>query len=200
MGVIPRVDDMLVAVRNEPDLVLFAVRSASVHDVDLLARLRTWTSAALLVVLRRADEDQTSRLMEAGADDYLLQPVAPAELLARVRVWLRQRSRAESQSVVSPPLAEPLRIESERRTVVVDGREVHITPLESRLLTALAQRSGGAMSEQQIQAAVWGPRSKVRKPYLRACIRQLQQKIELDPTRPRRLITDENGGLRLEVV
>jgi two-component system KDP operon response regulator KdpE len=198
LGVAPRVDDIMVAVRHEPDLVLLDVREAGAETMGLVARLRTWTSAAVVLVLRRAHEDKASALIEAGADDYLFQPVETEALLARVRVWLHQRARAGARRYPALPTAEPLRIEPERRTVVVDGREVHITPIESRLLMALALRSGGAMTEQQVQAAVWGPRAKVRSAYLRACIRQLQQKIELDPTQPRRLITDENGGLRLD--
>jgi two-component system KDP operon response regulator KdpE len=199
LGVAPRVDDIVVAIRHEPDLVVLDVRDVSAQALDLIARLRTWTSAALLVVLRRAQEDRSAAIIDAGADDYLFQPVSPAELLARVRVWLNQRARAEPPSAPVISTAEPLRIEPERRTVIVDGREVHITPLESKLLMALALRGGGPMTEQQVQAAVWGARAKVRPSYLRACIRQLQQKIELDPTRPRRLMTDGNGGLRLEV-
>jgi two-component system KDP operon response regulator KdpE len=199
MGVAPRVDDIMVAVRHEPDLIVVDVREVDSAALELIARLRSWTSAAVVVVLRNAHEDRSAAVIEAGADDYLLHPVATSELLARVRVWLHQRARADAQRAPAPPAVEPLRIEPERRTVVVDGREVHITPLESRLLMALALRGGGTMTAQQVQAAVWGPRAKVRSSYLRACVRQLQQKIELDPARPRRLVIDGKGGLHLDL-
>ena len=198
LGVVPRIDDILNAIRHEPHVVLLDRCEAEGESLGLLARLRTWTLAVVVVLIRQLQD--SAALMDAGADDFLVRPYELQDVVARARVWFRMRDRVDARRCAPLPISEPMRIEPERRTVIVDGREVHITPIESRLLMALALRGGKPMTEQQVQIAVWGSHTKkMRSSYLRACVRQLQHKLELDPSQPRRLLNDEEGSLYLDI-
>jgi two-component system KDP operon response regulator KdpE len=187
------------AVGHEPALVLLDLGEPDVDAVGLTARLREWTHAPIVVLLGRAREAEKSALIDAGANDYILKPFATDELLTRMRVWLRETARAHSPRFHPDPRAERIRIDRDRRSLFVEGREVHITPIECKLLLTLARSPGRAMSEGQILAALWGPDSATRTLYLRTHVRQLRQKIERDPARPRHLLTEAGGGYRLKL-
>jgi two-component system KDP operon response regulator KdpE len=187
------------AVGHEPDLVVVDVSHPDVDGVGLTTRLRDWTSAPILALLAHGREKERVELLDAGASDYLVKPFATADLLGRVRVWLRQVGRARKPHIPPQALAPHLEIDRERRVLVVDGREVHLTPLECKLLVALERHPGRAMTDRQILDAVWGLNDAPQPQYLRAQVRQLRQKIEGDPGRPRHLLTEPGGGYRLKL-
>ena len=186
------------AVGQAPDLVLLDVSNAS-DGVGMATRLREWTAAPILVLLSRTKDSERAAVLDAGANDYLEKPFATVDLLARIRVWLRQVARVRGDGVPHDPGLEALRIDRDRRTLYVEGREVHITPLECKLLLTLAHRPGKSMTEEQILIAVWGVGSATRLQYLRAQVRQLRQKLERDPARPRFLVTEPRGAYRLKL-
>ncbi|MGA7123829.1 MAG: response regulator transcription factor [Polyangiaceae bacterium] len=187
------------AVGHEPNLLLIDVGDPGIDGVGLTARLREWTSAPIVVLLQRGHKQERSAFLDAGANDYLVRPFATDDLVARMRVWLRETERVQSARAPFDARTERVRIDRDRRSVFVEGREIHITPLERKLLLALARSPGRSMSEEQILAAVWGPKSATRAQYLRSHVRQLRQKIEKDPARPRYLVTDAGGGYRLNL-
>jgi two-component system KDP operon response regulator KdpE len=187
------------AVGHEPDLVVVDVSYPDVDGVGLTTRLRDWTSAPILALLAHGREKERVELLDAGANDYLVKPFATGDLLGRVRVWLRQVGRMRMPFVAPAGNSPRLEIDPERRTIVVDGREIHLTPLECKLLLALAQSPGRAMTDRQILDAVWGPDGAPREHSLRAQVRQLRQKIEGDAGRPRHLLTAPGGGYRLKL-
>jgi two-component system, OmpR family, KDP operon response regulator KdpE len=187
------------AVGHEPDLVVVDVSHPDVDGVGLTTRLRDWTSAPILALLAHGREKERAELLDAGASDYLVKPFATGDLLGRVRVWLRQVGRVRKRHVPPQALAPHLEIDRERRVLVVDGREVHLTPLECKLLVALERHPGRAMTDRQILDAVWGSNDAPQPQYLRAQVRQLRQKIEGDPGRPRHLLTEPGGGYRLKL-
>ncbi len=182
---------------QDHDLLIVDVGHAGVDAFALTSRLRGSTSAPIVAVLNPAREEERSRVLDAGADDYLVKPFGTGELLGRVRVWLKQSARTRDQGRADAPPAH-LRIDRNRHCLVVDGREVHITPLEYRLLEALA-RTSTAMTEAQILRAVWGRGNLPPVQYLRANVRQLRQKIEKDPARPRHLLGEPGGGYRVRL-
>ena len=187
------------AVGHEPNLLLIDVGDPGIDGVGLTARLREWTSAPIVVLLERGHEKERSAFLDAGANDYLVRPFATDDLIARMRVWLKETERVQAERSPFDARTERVRIDRDRRSLFVEGREIHITPLERKLLLTLARSPGRSMSEEQILAAVWGPKSKTRAQYLRAHVRQLRQKIEKDPARPRYLVTDAGGGYRLKL-
>jgi two-component system KDP operon response regulator KdpE len=195
---------LLRIVGHEPDLILVDVSQPEVDAVGLTTQLREWTSAPILAIVGEGRERERAEVLDAGANDYVVRPFATADLLARVRVWLRQEARARGLRpgpAPSSPPAKPgkLQIDRERRTLLVEGREVHLTPLECKLLLALAKTRSKSMTEKQLLAAVWGTRGTPDAAYLRAQVRHLRQKIEADPSRPRHLLSGPGGGYRLKL-
>ncbi len=187
------------AAGHKPDLVLLELAGLGVDGVELTSRLRGWASAPIVVLLDRAREHEKSAVLDAGANDYIMQPFTAADLLARIRVWLRQADKTHGPHFLPGARTSRIRIDRDRRSLFVEGREVHITPIECKLLLTLTRSHGRAMSEDQILAALWGPGSSTRAQYLRAHVRQLRLKIEMDPARPRHLVTDAGGGYRLKL-
>ena len=134
--------------------------------------------------------------LDAGADDYLPKPFGTKELLARLRVALRHSRAAR---LARPPVLEagPLRMDLERREATVDGRAVHLTPIEWRLLAFLATHAGKVLTHAQILREVWGPNASAQSHYVRVYMAELRKKIEADPSRPRLLLTEPGVGYRL---
>jgi two-component system KDP operon response regulator KdpE len=143
----------------------------------------------------RASEAEKVRLLELGADDYVVKPFGMAELLARVHAAMRRQARAATPE----PVAKfgPLSIDLANRVVTVNGARVTLTPKEYRLLQTLAQHSGNVVTHQHLLKEVWGSPHVHDTHYLRIFVRKLRQKIEADPTQPRVLLTELGVGYRL---
>jgi two-component system KDP operon response regulator KdpE len=186
------------AVEHGPDLVLLDLAAPGVEGADLATRLREGTGAPIVVLLDRAREHEKGMVLDAGANDYILRPFSAVDLLARIRIWLRETVRSRSSHSIPEARADRIRIDRDRRSLFVEGREVHITPIECKLLLTLARGQGKAMTEDQILSALWGPGS-TRTKYLRTQVRQLRLKIERDPARPRHLLSEMGGGYRLKL-
>jgi two-component system KDP operon response regulator KdpE len=185
-------------VRHQPHLILLDVGHA-VDAIGLTMQLRQWTEAPLLVLLDAARERERAELLDAGANDYIIKPFGAADLMARLRVWVRHGAREARPALPAGPPTARLRIDRERQSVFVEGREVHLTPTECALLMTLS-RGRAAVSEEQLVAAVWGPRKKsLAVQHLRAHLRQLRNKIEPDPMRPRHLVSEAGGRYRLRL-
>ncbi len=187
---------------HAPDLVLVDV-NADVNrrvpeGIGVAARLRDRTSAPILVVLADPDEPSRVAVLEAGANDYIVRPFGVRDLVARIRVWLKQGARPRAARAPVEVPRERLRLDAERRSLFVDGREVHVTPIERKLVIALVRSGGEGMTEGQAIAAVWGRLAQAQARYLRMLIRQLRQKIERDPSHPRHLLSTAEGGYRLK--
>ena len=194
-----RVAALTRAVGHEPDVVLVDASDPDIDAVGITTRIRDWTSAPIVAIFDAARAGRRAAILDAGANDYVVRPFAQGDLAARIRVWLRQKARMQAQRFALDMATERLRIDRDRRTLVVDGREVHITPLECKLLLVLAHNPGRTLTEDQILAALWGSKASTRAQYLRAHVRQLRLKLEKDPTRPRYLVTEAGGGYRLNL-
>jgi two-component system KDP operon response regulator KdpE len=185
-------------VGHQPNLVLLDAAPAA-DAVGLTLQLRAWTPAPIIVLLEPTQDRERGELLDAGANDYVTKPFGAGDLLARMRVWLRQGAREAHAPAPPAPPPRRLRIDRERQSVFVDGREVHLTPTECALLQALS-RGRSAVTEEQLVAAVWGPRGRaLAAQHLRSHLRQLRNKIEPDPMRPRHLVTEAGGGYRLKL-
>jgi two-component system, OmpR family, KDP operon response regulator KdpE len=183
-----------LASSHNPEVILLDLGLPDGDGIDLTRRLREWTRVPIIVLSARGREDDKVAALDAGADDYLTKPFGMNELLARIRVALRHAHRGTEAQVFE---LGGLRVDFVRRTVTVEGREVHLTPIEYRLLAYLAQHAGRVLTHRQILQEVWGPGQASQTHYVRVHMAELRKKIEADPARPKLLVTEPGVGYRL---
>jgi two-component system KDP operon response regulator KdpE len=177
------------------DLVIVDLGLPDMDGAEVVERIRAWSSVPIIVLSVRAAEPQKVRLLELGADDYVVKPFGMAELMARVRVALRRQMRAASGE---PKVTiGPLTIDLSLRAVTLNGTRLALTPKEYRLLQVLAQHAGNVVTHQQLLKEVWGTTHMHDTHYLRIFVRKLRQKIEPHPDSPRILVTELGVGYRL---
>ncbi|MES1263665.1 MAG: winged helix-turn-helix domain-containing protein, partial [Peristeroidobacter soli] len=182
---------------HKPDLLLVDLGWPDRDGVDLIRRVRAWSSVPIIFLSARTAEQQKIAALDAGADDYVTKPFAAAELLARVRAALRRTATGSSRS---PTLSLGGRvIDLGRREVIEGDRELHLTPLEYRVLENLARHPGTIVKQDALIREVWGPAQVGDTRSLRVCIRNLRAKLEPEPTRPRYILTEAGLGYRLRV-
>jgi two-component system KDP operon response regulator KdpE len=189
-------DGLTEAGTRKPDLVILDLGLPDRDGVDVIRDLRGWTKVPILVLSARSDEPDKVQALDAGADDYLVKPFGTAELLARVRVALRHRSSEQEEPVFT--LGE-VKVDFSHRQVWRGAAEVHLTPLEYRLLTVLIRNAGKVLTHRQLLLDVWGPSYVEHNHYLRIYMAQLRQKLEGDPARPRYFLTETGVGYRLSL-
>ena len=177
------------------DLVVLDLALPDLDGAEVLERLRSWSQVPVIVLSVRASEAEKVRLLELGADDYVVKPFGMAELIARARAAIR---RHVTGAAGEPRLQiDRLSIDLASRLVTIDGSRVPLTPKEYRLLQVLTQHAGKVVTHQQLLREVWGNPHLHDTHYLRIFVRKLRQKIELDPNRPRILLTELGVGYRL---
>jgi two-component system, OmpR family, KDP operon response regulator KdpE len=177
------------------DLVILDLSLPDIDGSEVLERIRAWSTVPVIILSVRAGEAEKVKLLELGADDYVVKPFFMSELLARAKVALRRQiERKDGESILK---LDRLVIDFAARTVLLDGERLNLTPKEYRLLQVLAQDPGKVITHQSLLKSVWG-QSHVNSPqYLRIFMRKLRQKIELDPNRPKILLTELGVGYRL---
>jgi two-component system KDP operon response regulator KdpE len=181
---------------HNPEVILLDLGLPDGDGIDLARDIREWSRVPIIVISARGREADKVDALDAGADDYLTKPFGVNELLARIRVVLR---RAGEVSTPVTPIFDlgPLRIDFTRREVTLDKRDIHLTPIEYRLLVLLAQNAGRVLTQRQILEQVWGRGSAGQAHYVRVYMAQLRRKIERDSARPRFLVTEPGVGYRL---
>ena len=182
--------------REGIDLVLLDLGLPDGSGDTLLAELRRDRSTPVIVISARPGEDQKVRLLDAGADDYLVKPFSLAELLARMRVAWRHRGSHVPRAVLRYERAG-LTVDLETHRVQRDGAEVHLTPTEYRLLARLVRQAGQVVTHRQLLLDVWGPEYTEHTHYLRLYMAQLRAKLEVEPADPQVLLTEPGVGYRL---
>jgi two-component system KDP operon response regulator KdpE len=185
------------AASRTPDLILMDLGLPDGDGLDLTRRIREWSAVPIIVISARGRESEKVSALDAGADDYLTKPFGVEELLARMRVALRHVARIEGDGEAAFESGE-LRVDLALRRVTVRGEEVHLTPLEYKLLTTLVKHAGKVLTHRLLLKEVWGPNAQAQTHYLRVYMTQLRHKIEADPARPRLLLTEPGVGYRLQ--
>jgi len=180
---------------HRPDLAIVDLGLPDADGIEVIRRIRAWSPLPIVVLSARAQERSKVEALDAGADDYVTKPFGMAELLARLRVALRHRRRTSAGERVIR--LGSVTIDLERRTVSRDGADVALTPTEFRLVESLAKRLGMVATHRQLLGEVWGPVHEADTHYLRIFMKQLRQKLEEDPVRPRYLVTETCVGYRL---
>jgi two-component system KDP operon response regulator KdpE len=192
-------DGIAAVAMQPPDIVLLDLGLPDVDGIEVTRQLREWTRVPIIVLSARGQERDKVAALEAGADDYLTKPFGVAELMARMRVAMRHAARAAEQGAEVVFQTGRLRVDMTRRQVFVDDAEVHLSPIEYKLLTTLAAHAGKVVTQRQLLREVWGPAYTAESHYLRVYMGQLRHKLEADPARPRYLITEPGVGYRLQI-
>jgi two-component system KDP operon response regulator KdpE len=181
-----------------PDVVLLDLGLPDQDGLDVIEKLREWASVPVIILSARGQDQDKIRALDAGADDYLTKPFSAGELMARIRVALRHRLGS------GPSQSEPvytfknLKVDLSKRVVSLNNREIHLTPIEYRLLSILVRHAGKVLTHQQLLKEVWGPKSVDQLSYLRVYMTQLRHKLEENPARPRYLVNEPGVGYRLK--
>jgi two-component system, OmpR family, KDP operon response regulator KdpE len=190
-------DGLVEAATRQPDVIILDLGLPDLDGLEIIRRVREWSTVPIIVLSARDQEDDMIKALDLGANDYVSKPFGVGQLLARLRAVLRHAALASQQRVESVFTAGALRVDLMRRRVSVGGAEVHLTPTEYRLLTALVRHAGLVVIHQQLLREVWGPNHEDQANYLRVFMLQLRRKIEADPARPRYLRTEPGVGYRL---
>lgn len=187
----------LIITSQNPDLLLLDLGLPDVDGLEVTRSLREWSRVPVIVISARGREDDKVAALDAGADDYLTKPFGVAELLARIRVALRHARQQATPSEDKTFELDGLAIDFSRREVRVDDNEIHLTPIEYKLLTLLARHAGKVLTHGQILKEVWGPNYANQAHYVRVHMAELRKKVELDSARPKRILTEPGVGYRL---
>ena len=180
---------------HKPDLAIVDLALPDVDGIEVIRRIREWSPMPIIVLSARVQERSKIEALDAGANDYVTKPFGIGELLARVRAALRHAVRSPSGTSI-------LRfgnavVDLEKRTASHDREEIRLTPIEFRLLAMLAKHVGMVVTHRQLLTQVWGPTHQSDTHYLRIYMKQLREKLEIDPVRPRHLLTETGIGYRL---
>lgn len=188
-------DGLVEAGTRHPDIVVLDLGLPDGDGIDFIRQFRAWASTPVIVLSARADEPDKVAALDAGADDYLSKPFGVAELLARVRANLRRQQAGEGRE--STFQFGDVRVDLSARIVTKAGAEVHLTPIEYRLLGVLIANAGRVLTHRQLLREVWGPAYVEHSHYLRVYMGHLRQKLEEDPAQPAHILTEVAVGYRL---
>lgn len=189
-------DGVREAALRQPDVVIVDLGLPDMSGLDVIARLREWYTRSIIVLSARSREADKVGALDLGADDYLTKPFGIGELLARLRVAERHRAKNESAEPEARIEAGDLVIDLAAHRVQRGGANVHLTPIEFRLLAALARHRGKVLTHRQLLTEVWGAAHVESPHYLRIYLRALRHKIETDPAQPKHLLTEVGVGYR----
>ena len=189
-------DALKAATLSAPDLMILDLALPDLHGTEVLERLRSWSNVPVIILSVVASEEEKVRLLQAGADDYIVKPFGMAELLARSEAALRRYFKTATESPVI--VAGPLSVDLVSRTVSLNQTQVRLTRKEYRLLHILATHVGLVVTHDHLLREIWTGNQRDNVQYLRILVRKLRQKIEADPNQPRLVITESGVGYRLQ--
>jgi two-component system KDP operon response regulator KdpE len=190
-------EGLTLAAAQQPEIIILDLGLPDMDGLEVTQSLREWSQIPIIVLSARGQETDKIAALDAGADDYLIKPFGVGELLARLRVALRHVQRPNPEQTDPVFRVGALHVDLARRQVHVHDTEVHLTPIEYKMLTTLIQHAGKVVTHQQLLRAVWGPNYATETAYLRVYMGQLRHKLEANPARPQYLMTEPGVGYRL---
>jgi two-component system KDP operon response regulator KdpE len=184
---------------RKPDLIILDLGLPDMEGAKVIKIIREWSAVPIIILSARSTEQHKIDALDAGADDYLTKPFGLGELLARIRVAMRHSVSSPEQDQGGVFTTGALKVDLLKRQVFVGDREVHLTPIQFRLLSVLIKNAGKVLTHQYLLKEVWGPSYSDNSHYLRIYMSQLRQKLETDPAQPQYLLTESGIGYRLKV-
>ena len=192
-------DGLVEVASRQPDVVIVDLGLPDMDGLEVIRRLREWSAVPVIVLSARGQERDKVTALDAGADDYVSKPFGASELLARIRVALRHAAGATHEGSEAAFKVGELQVDLLRRHVTVGAAEVRLTPIEYKLLSTLVHHAGKVVTHQQLLREVWGPSHEDQAHYVRVYMAHLRHKLEVEPARPRYLLTEPGVGYRLTV-
>jgi len=192
-------EGLALAGTHAPDVILLDLGLPDIDGLEVLKRLREFYTFPITIISARGQEADKVAALDSGADDYLTKPFGVPELLARLRVALRNRKRPAEGAAVTQLRLGDVEVDLESRRVTRLGEEIRLTPNEWKLLSVLVQHAGKVVTHKQLLKEVWGTTRASQEQYVRVYLHQLRQKLEANPADPVYLITDPWVGYRLVV-
>jgi two-component system KDP operon response regulator KdpE len=187
-----------VAAKHPPDVVLLDLGLPDMDGTEVIAGLRGWSNAAVIVLSGRTSGNHKVEALDAGADDYVTKPFGMDELMARIRAVARRASGDPAASEPTVVIGNHTVDMTARRVQGSNSEEVRLTKTEWELLERLIRHPGQLITQRQLLTEVWGPKYSDESGYLRFHFGQLRRKLEIDPARPRHLVTEPGIGYRFE--
>ena len=184
------------AVKLHPDVILLDLGLPGISGLEVITSVRSWSDVPIIVLSARHQGPTKVTALDAGADDYVTKPFGMDELLARLRAVLRRRAPGDGAAIIE---GGDLVIKLAERRVERDGELVHLTPKEWAAIAVLAKVPGSLVTQAELLEQVWGPGYEGESVYLRTLFARLRRKLEVEPSRPRHLITEPGIGYRLEM-
>lgn len=191
-------EGITAAHKGNPDVVLLDLGLPDLDGVEVATRIRQKSRVPIIVISARGREEDKIAALDGGANDYLTKPFGAGELLARIRVAVRNFPRAEEVDTGTVRVGD-LVVDFDMRQVTIGGLPVHLTPTEYRLLSVMVRSAGRVVTHRQILREVWGPGSEAQGHYLRVYMKQLRYKIEPEPAQPKYFINEPGVGYRLRM-
>lgn len=186
------------AAERRPDVVILDLGLPDMSGVDVLAGLRGWMTAPVIVLSARTDPSQKVEALDAGADDYVTKPFSMDEFLARLRAAVRRGAAAASDGVEPVVHTAAFSVDLTAKRVTKQGNDVHLTPTEWGMLEFLVRNHGKLVGQEELLNEVWGPSHVNQTHYLRVYLAQLRRKLEDDPSHPKHLLTEAGMGYRFQ--
>lgn len=182
-----------------PDLVLLDLGLPDMDGIDIIKQTREWFSLPIIVISARVQEREKVAALDAGADDYITKPFGTDELLARIRTAIRHSNKIVDDKVNStrPYSARGLVVDFGKRLVTVEGKEIHLTRVEYKIVSMLAQNSGKVITYSSLIEQVWGPYADDNNRILRVNMANIRRKIEKNPGEPEYIFTELGVGYRM---
>ncbi len=182
-----------------PDIILLDLGLPDMDGLSIIRQVRTWSDCPIIVISARTLEHEKVEALDSGADDYLTKPFGTSELLARIRTSLRHSNLLNCGSAVNsrPYQALELCIDFEKHRILLRGEQLHLTPIEYRIVTYLAKNSGKVLTYRSIMQNVWGPYIDDDNKILRVNMANIRRKLEKNPGQPQYIFTEIGVGYRM---
>ena len=192
-------DGLAMLTSSLPDIVLLDLGLPDMDGIDILKKTREWSSIPIIIISARTQEKEKVNALDLGADDYITKPFGTYELLARIRTAIRHSNKLIDDPINGsrPYSAGGLIIDFEKRLVTVEGREVHLTRVEYKIVSLLAKNSGKVMTYDTLINQVWGPYADDNNRILRVNMANIRRKLEVNPGEPKYIFTELGIGYRM---
>lgn len=177
-----------------PDLILLDLGLPDIDGLAILRSIRNWSTVPVIIISARTQEREKVEALDLGADDYITKPFGTSELLARIRTALRHSTKRSTNHTF---VAKNLSIDFDKRVVSVSGKEIHLTQIEFKLISLLAQNAGKVLTYDYVITSIWGPYADKNNQILRVNMANIRRKLEENPADPQFIFTEVGVGYRM---